>query len=133
MAAVKNKNSKAEMLLRRGLFARGLRYRVHVSGLVGRPDIVFPRAKVALFVDGDFWHGNAWRIRGMASFEDQFKFRSNPEFWAAKIRRNMRRDEEVNARLAAEGWSVVRIWESDILRDVGTCVERVRAALEGHG
>jgi DNA mismatch endonuclease, patch repair protein len=131
MSAVKNRDSKAELLLRRALFARGLRYRVHARKLVGNPDIVFPGAHVAVFVDGDYWHGNAWRLRGMASFEEQFHFKSNPDFWRAKIARNMERDTEVNERLVADGWRVVRLWESDVLKDVGACVARVVEAIAG--
>lgn len=129
MSAVKNKDSAAELKLRRELFARGLRYRVHATRLIGRPDIVFPSVHVVVFVDGDFWHGNAWRLRGMTSFEEQFRFRSNPAWWEAKIRRNMERDREVNEALAAAGWQIVRLWESDVLRDVAVCADHVQAAL----
>lgn len=130
MSAVKNKDSKAELLLRRALFARGMRYRVHYRRLIGSPDIVFPSAKVAIFVDGDFWHGNAWRVRGMASFQEQFRFRSNPEFWEAKIRRNMERDEEVNQQLVSQGWVVLRFWESDIVQNIDRCVARAVSVVE---
>ncbi|HET9110559.1 MAG TPA: DUF559 domain-containing protein, partial [Ktedonobacterales bacterium] len=84
---------------------------------------------VAVFVDGDFWHGNAWRLRGMVSFDEQFRFRSNPEFWRAKITRNMERDREVNARLEAEGWRVVRLWESDVLKNIEVCAEMVASVV----
>lgn len=131
MAAVKNKDSEAELMLRRALFSLGLRYRVHYGKLIGRPDIVFPGRRVAIFVDGDFWHGNAWRLRGMASFEEQFRFRSRPEWWEAKIRRNMERDREVNESLAALGWRVLRLWESDVLKDVEACAAHVEAFLQG--
>jgi DNA mismatch endonuclease, patch repair protein len=129
MSAVKNKDSEAEVKLRRALFARGLRYRVHYGKLVGRPDIVFPGARVVVFIDGDFWHGNAWRLRGMASFDEQFRFRSRPEWWRAKISRNMERDKEVNEALSGIGWRVLRLWESDVLKDVEACAERVETFL----
>src|SRR5579859_1797792 len=131
MSAVRNKDSEAEMRLRRALFARGLRYRVHYRRLVGQPDIVFPSARVVVFVDGDFWHGNAWKLRGMTSFEEQFQFASRPDYWRAKITRNMERDREVNDRLVSEGWRVIRIWESDVLKGVDQCVARVMEALKG--
>src|SRR5690348_7047982 len=114
MAAVRNKDSEAEMRLRRALHERGLRYRLHNRKLIGTPDIVFPRQRVAVFVDGDFWHGNAWRLRGMASFDEQFRFRSNPDFWRKKITRNMERDREVNECLENVGWRVIRLWESEV-------------------
>lgn len=130
MAAVKNKNGKAEMVLRRALFARGLRYRVHYTKLIGKPDIAFTRVKLAVFVDGDFWHGNAWRLRGMSSFEEQFHFKSNPEFWEKKIRGNMEHDNKVTRALEAQGWHVLRLWESDVLRDVSECAARIMNILD---
>lgn len=129
MATIKNKDGKAERALRSRLFRAGLRYRVHVSALIGRPDIVFTRRKIAVFVDGDFWHGNAWKTRGLASFEEQFHFRSRPEFWERKIRGNMARDERVTTKLTERGWRVIRIWESDILKDVAACARLVEAAV----
>lgn len=130
MASVKNKNSEAEVKLRHALFARGLRYRVHYPKLIGKPDIVFARARVVVFVDGDFWHGNAWKLRHMSSFEEQFRFRSRPDWWEAKIRRNMGRDNVVNERLISEGWRVVRIWESDVLCNVEACATRVEEVVK---
>ncbi len=129
MAAIKNKNSKAEILIRKALFARGFRYRIHYAKLFGRPDIVFVGARLAIFVDGDFWHGNAWRLRGLSSFEDQFRFNSHPEFWEAKIRHNMEHDREVTEHLTSLGWRVLRLWESDILHDVTACLSLIEAAL----
>src|ERR1700747_3217921 len=85
MAAVRNKNTKAELALRRALHRRGLRYRLHPSDVFGRPDIVIRSRGLAVFVDGDMWHGNAWRVRGLSSLEDLFP--NNTEFWTKKIRR----------------------------------------------
>jgi DNA mismatch endonuclease, patch repair protein len=128
MAAVRDKNSKAEQVLRRELHARGVRYRLHATHVTGRPDLVIRRYKLAVFVDGDFWHGNAWRLRSLERFEDQFP--TNTEFWVSKIRRNMARDEEVTQRLQDDGWRVVRIWESEVLRDPPSAAERVIHALQ---
>ena len=129
MSAVKNKDSEAEIKLRHALFARGLRYRIHYGKLIGHPDIVFPRWRVVVFVDGDFWHGNAWRLRGMSSFDEQFHFPSNPEFWRAKIMRNVEHDKEVNEKLAELGWRVLRLWESDVLKDTDACATHVEVFL----
>jgi len=123
MAAVKNKDSKAELALRRELHRRGLRYRLHPPDLPGRPDLVMPRYRLVVFVDGDFWHGNAWRLRELTRFEDQFP--TNTEFWVAKIRRNMQRDAEVTAALRAAGWRVMRVWESEILADPIAAADQV--------
>lgn len=136
MAAVRGKDSKAELGLRRALFAMGLRYRVNDTGVYGRPDIVFRRERVAVFVDGDFWHGNAWRVRGFPSFDDQFRHWRRPGFWSLKIRRNVERDQDVNATLRANGWIVLRFWESALekgsekpIRRVVSAVARRRARL----
>lgn len=127
MASVKNSGTRPEMALRRELHGRGLRYRV-VSKLTGRPDLVFARAHVACFIDGDRWHGNGWKIRGYASFEDEFQH-ANSEFWRAKIRRNMARDSEVTEQLTAEGWMVVRVWASDVERDPFKVADQIEATV----
>ena len=127
MAAVRGKDTKAELALRRALHRRGLRYRLHPSDVPGRPDIVIRSRRLAVFADGDMWHGNAWRLRGLSRLEDMFP--TNTEFWTKKIRRNMERDREVTARLTKEGWTVVRIWESEILADPDAAARKVLDAL----
>ncbi len=123
MSRVKSKNSKAELTIRRLLHARGLRYRVHYTKVYGRPDIVFTRCRVAVFIDGDFWHGNAWRLRGLPSLAAQFPNRT--EWWVAKLERTIQRDIEVSERLSSDGWTVLRFWESDVIADADTIVERI--------
>jgi len=127
MAAVRARDTRPEMALRRALFARGFRYRASPRRVPGTPDIVFLRAKVAVFVDGDFWHGNAWRSRGAASTDDMLARWRNPDFWRAKIRANVERDRRVDAELLLSGWRVVRLWESEIAADLAACVGRVQA------
>lgn len=128
MRAVRNRDTKPEMQLRRELHSRGLRYRTHTS-LFGRPDLVFAGPRVAVFVDGDYWHGNTWRLRGAESLESYLAGRANSEFWRTKILRNIERDEQVNEHLASEGWSVIRIWESDIKRDLKGAADEVEHAV----
>ncbi len=111
MAAVRSRDTRPEVALRSMLWRRGLRFRVR-SKLTGKPDIVFSSARLAIFVDGDFWHGNAWRTRGLPSFEAQFKKLNNAVFWRTKIETNMARDQHVNAELSASGWQVYRVLES---------------------
>jgi DNA mismatch endonuclease (patch repair protein) len=98
------------------------------SKLMGRPDIVFVGPRVAVFVDGDFWHGKGWRARGFASFADQFNHR-NAEWWRTKIERNMERDKRVTRALRAEGWRVIRVLESEIVRDVSRAATKVERAV----
>lgn len=130
MASVRSRDTRPEMAVRRRLWALGYRYRVHPKGVIGRPDIVFMPLRVAVFVDGDFWHGNPheWRRRGCEKFEDMFP--SRKEWWSAKIRRNMERDRIVNRELRRAGWCVVRCWERSIERDVEAVVDRIVRALE---
>lgn len=127
MAAVRNKDSKAELALRRALHARGLRYRLHARDVTGHPDIVIRSQRLAVFVDGDMWHGNEYKRRGLSSLADLFPTRT--EWWVDKIERNMRRDQEVNEQLAAAGWTVVRIWESEVREDLQKAADRVMGAL----
>lgn len=127
MQSNRSRDTKPELLLRRELHRRGVRYRLHATDVCGRPDLVIRTLRVAVFVDGDFWHGNRWRLRGLARLEDDFH--NNRDFWVAKIRRNVQRDREVNERLAEEGWTVVRVWENEILADVGRVADRVQEAI----
>lgn len=120
LAAVKSKDTKPEMLLRSALWQRGLRFRVHRKDLPGRPDVVFSRQRVAVFVDGDFWHGRDW---------EALRPKLKSEFWVTKILRNRERDVEQTSALTRMGWTVVRLWETDVKKDVTTAVESVLLAL----
>lgn len=128
MASVRARDTGPELALRRELHKRGLRYRLR-SGLLGKPDIVFPGSRVTVFVDGDYWHGNTWRLRGYASLNAYVDTLSNSVFWRAKIDANMARDARVTASLEADGWRVVRLWESDIQRALGSCADLVERAV----
>ena len=97
--------------------------------LPGAPDIVFPSRKVAVFVDGDFWHGAQWKLRGFASLEAHLAVMSNRAYWERKIRRNMERDRRVTRELNARGWRVVRLLESAINRRPARALARVTRAL----
>jgi DNA mismatch endonuclease, patch repair protein len=127
MAAVRGKDTKAEVALRRALHRRGVRFRLHAPDVLGRPDIVIRSKRLAVFADGDMWHGNAWRLRGLDRLEEMFP--NNTEFWTKKIRRNIERDREVTSRLTKDGWTVVRLWESDILADPDAAASKVLEAL----
>ncbi len=130
MSAVKGANTTPELILRKALWARGYRYRLHVKKLSGKPDIVFASARVAVFVDGDYWHGAQWKRRGFKSLEDQMKDVSNRDYWIKKIKGNVRRDKRNNALLRKSGWKVLRIWESDIRKRPGRAVEKIIKAID---
>ena len=97
MRRVKNKDSEIELLLRKELWSRGLRYRKNVTSVFGKPDIAFLGKKVAIFCDSEFWHGYNWEER-------KLDFKSHQDFWIPKIERNMARDREVNETLREQGW-----------------------------
>lgn len=126
MSAVKSKDTKPELALRKELWRRKLPYRKNDQTLPGKPDIVFPRVRLVVFCDGDFWHGHNWAIRGYGSLENELRRYSKP--WAEKIARNVRHDQRINKELEALGWRVLRIWESDIKADVKRCGDVVEYA-----
>lgn len=107
MAAIKGKDTKPEMIVRKYLFSRGLRFRVQVRKLPGKPDIVLPKYKTAIFVNGCFWHGH----EGCKYFRLP---KSNVEFWKEKIERNLERDKESMQALFDLGWKVIRVWECEL-------------------
>jgi DNA mismatch endonuclease (patch repair protein) len=128
MSAVRNSDTTPELRLRRELHRRGLRYRV-TSTVLGKPDLVFPGPRVAVFVDGDWWHGNSWRLRGYPNFDSQFEDINNGDFWRRKIIKNMERDTYVTDSLQNEGWRVLRFWESDVLTNLDTVADGIESAI----
>ncbi|QFP75027.1 very short patch repair endonuclease [Deinococcus sp. AJ005] len=120
MGRVRQRDTAPELALRSALHRRGLRFRKNVKGLPGSPDIVFTRIKVAVFVDGNFWHGYDF---------DAWKDRLQP-FWRAKIERNIERDRQNGTDLEELGWQVVRIWEKDIKKRLDEVAEEVAAVVE---
>jgi DNA mismatch endonuclease, patch repair protein len=106
------RDTQPELLLRKALTRRGVRgYRVDVTSLPGRPDIVFPRARVVIFCDGDFWHG-----RNLEARVARLSSGHNAPYWVAKISGNVARDRRRDAELQSSGWTVLRFWETDILK-----------------
>lgn len=117
MSRIKSRDTALETMIRGALFKRGLRFHKHVKELPGKPDIVFPRAKLAVFLDGDFWHGYrfpSWR-------------KTVPPFWRTKIDMNRRRDQRNFAKLRRKGWLVMRIWQHQVTHDMQGCVEKIVA------
>jgi DNA mismatch endonuclease (patch repair protein) len=115
-------DTKAELLLRRTVWTLGLRYRKNVSTLPGKPDLVFPSERVAVFCDGDFWHGRDWR-----QLKDLLERRANPRYWIPKIDANRRRDALRRRALRRAGWTVLSLWETDILRYPDAVAAKVAA------
>lgn len=119
MSRVASRNTDIELALRSALHRLGLRFRIHVRDLPGTPDIVFTRVKVAIFVDGDFWHG--YRFDASSS--------SLPEYWKLKITRNRQRDRANRRLLRQAGWYVVRVWGHEVKRDISGVAEKVAAII----
>lgn len=118
MSGVHSKNTKPEQILRKSLWKKGIRYRKNYEELPGKPDIAITRCKIAIFVDGDFWHG-----RNMEKIDKEIK--QNRQYWLPKLKKNKMRDKEVNDILTEKGWLVIRFWESDIKKDVDSCVKNI--------
>ena len=127
MGEVKKRSASLELILRRLLHRMGVRYRVVLKNIYGRPDISTADYKLLVFVNGDFWHGNEDKVRQLSLLEDLFP--TNARFWCAKNLANIERDTRVNQRLLREGWSVMRICVSSILGNPNKEVESVCKAL----
>ena len=124
MQQVKSKDTKIEVMLRKELWSRGLRYQKNSKKVFGKPDIVFIGKKVAVFCDSEFWHGYNWEER-------KKDFKSHQEFWIPKIERNMERDKEVTEELQKQGWTVLRFWGKEIRKNAGGCADIIEKAVRG--
>lgn len=115
MSKIKSRDTKPEQLLKKALWHAGLHYRSNQKKLPGKPDIAFIKYKVAIFIDGSFWHGHDWEIR-------RKQIQSNRDFWIPKIERNMQRDREINEYYLSKGWKVFRFWDFEVKKELGLCV-----------
>lgn len=122
MQAIKATGTKSEIILAKALFSRGYRYRKNNKNVFGKPDLTFKRIKLAIFVDGEFWHGKDWEIR-------KNDLKSNHDFWFSKIEGNMERDKKVNEELNRRGWYVLRFWAKDIQKNLSVCVEQIESVI----
>lgn len=118
MQANKSTGTKPERILAKALFARGHRYRKNNTSVFGKPDLTFKKLKLAIFVDGEFWHGKDWQVR-------KHDHKTNREFWWKKIERNIERDIEVNEELRRRGWTILRFWSKDIEKDLVSCIAEI--------
>lgn len=123
MRAVKGADTRIEIALRKALFARGLRYRLHAAELPGKPDLVFPKYRAVIFVHGCFWHGHDCARGSRVP-------KTNRAYWTAKIARNKVRDKENANRLKAQGWRVLVVWEC-AMKDVEAAAGRLARQVSG--
>ena len=118
MQHICSKNTKIEVTLRKALWHKGYRYRINYKKLPGKPDIVLTKYKIAIFCDGEFFHGKDWEV-----LKPRLEKGDNGSFWVSKISRNRERDDEINKKLLFMGWTVIRFWGNDIKKNTDECIK----------
>lgn len=122
MSRIRGKETKQEVMVAKALWHRGYRYRKNNRTVKGTPDLTFKRIKLAIFIDGDFWHGRDWeRKKGT--------IKTNQAFWEQKIERNIERDREVNAFLKMQRWTVLRFWASDVTKNLEMVLGKIEKTI----
>ena len=119
MRKIKSDKTTPEILLQRALRKEKIKLKKHCSMLVGKPDVVLVDKKIAIFVDGEFWHGYRWE-------EKKKKIKNNRAYWIPKIERNIARDRQNNKKLKKLGWQVIRFWQHQIIEDVQKCIQKIK-------
>lgn len=124
MQNIKAQDTSIEVKLRKALWKKGFRYRKNYNKLPGKPDIALTKYKIAIFCDGEFFHGKDWEV-----LKPKLENGNNSGYWVSKISRNRKRDDEVNKRLLFEGWTVIRFWGDDIKKHTDECVMVIEEAV----
>ncbi len=124
MQHIRSNDTSIEVKLRKALWHKGYRYRNNDSRLPGKPDIVLTKYKIAIFCDGEFFHGKDWEI-----LKPRLEKSDNSQYWISKISRNRERDEDVNKQLLFQGWTVIRFWGKEIQNNTDQCVKVVEEAI----
>jgi DNA mismatch endonuclease (patch repair protein) len=122
MARIRGQDTEPELQLRRALWSQGLRYRLRIRIAGSRPDLVFPRHRVVVFIDGCFWHGCPYHY---------VRPRTRHDFWAQKLSANVERDRRLTEQLGQQGWRVVRLWEHEVLDHAAECVAELVRVIDG--
>ena len=124
MQNIKSKDTEIEVLLRKALWKKGYRFRKNYSKLPGKPDIAFTKYKIAIFCDGEFFHGKDWKV-----LKPRLEQGKNADYWVKKIQRNMDRDSEKDKELLFQGWTVIHFWGKDIIKNTDKCVRVIEEAI----
>lgn len=124
MQHIRSKDTKIEGLLRKALWKKGYRFRKNYKELPGKPDIVFTKYKIAIFCDGEFFHGKDWEV-----LKPRLEKSNNSEYWISKISRNKERDDEINKKLIFLGWTVIRFWGNDIKKNTDECIRVIEETI----
>ncbi|MCX6304403.1 MAG: very short patch repair endonuclease [Bacteroidetes bacterium] len=122
MQAIRSTGTKAELLLSKRLWSLGFRYRKNDRTVLGKPDLTFKRLKIAIFVDSEYFHGRNWDT-------NKHRIKTNSEFWWKKIESNIDRDIKVNDELKANGWSVLRFWDTQVKSNLTECIDIIERKL----
>ena len=118
MQHIRSDNTKIETILRKALWDKGYRYRKNYKDLPGKPDIVLTKYKIAIFCDGEFFHGKDWEV-----LKPQLEKGKNADFWIEKISKNQQHDDDINKQLQFLGWTVIRFWGKDIMKKTDECIQ----------
>ena len=124
MQHIRGKDTTREVILRKALWARGYRYRKNYKRIPGSPDIVLTKYKIAIFCDGEFFHGKDWEV-----LKPRLEKSNNSEFWIKKISRNLERDDEINKKLLSMGWTVIRFWGNEIKKNTDECIRVIEETI----
>ncbi len=124
MSHIKSSDTSIELKLRRELWKRGYRYRKNYKGVPGSPDIAITKYKIAIFCDSEFFHGKDWEV-----LRPRLQKGNNPDYWVHKIERNRERDDDVDKKLLCMGWTVIRFWGRDIMKNTDECIRVIEEAL----
>ena len=124
MQHIKSKDTSIEIALRKALWKKGYRYRKNFKGLPGKPDIAITKYKIAIFCDGEFFHGQDWEVK-----KPKLMNSKNSDYWISKIERNMERDHENEQKLLFMGWTVIRFWGKEILKNTDDCIKVIEEAI----
>lgn len=124
MQNIRSKDTQIELILRKALWHEGIRYRKNYDKLPGKPDIAITKYRIAIFCDGEFFHGKDWD-----KLQLKLKNSNNSEYWIKKISRNIERDQEVEREIRAEDWTVIRFWGKDIKKNIDECMAVIKEAI----
>lgn len=119
MRRIKSVKTAPEILFQKALYNKGIKFKRNYSKLPGNPDIALIAKKIAIFIDGEFWHGYQWRKK-------KRKLKANRAYWIPKIERNIARDKQNNKKLKKAGWQVIRLWQHQIIKDLPKCIEKIK-------
>ncbi len=125
MSKIKGKNTKPEITIRKAMWNEGIRYRINNAKIIGKPDITIKKYKLAIFIDGEYWHGYNWKLK-------KTKIKTNRDYWIKKIEGNMQRDKYNDSILKENGWTVLHFWEQETKIALDKCLAKIKLVIKKH-